>query len=80
MRPSGRNVCTRTSVVYTRERAQSGRRNGIASRFDLPRHRAYRSVHGGSLIYGDYFYIVIGKECVAGFLQIPLAVDTLALS
>jgi len=29
---------------------ESGRRNGIISRFDLPHHRAYRSVHGGSLI------------------------------
>ena len=29
--------------------AESSRRNGIISRFDLSHHRAYHSVHGGSL-------------------------------
>lgn len=29
---------------------KSDRRNGIKSRSDLPHHRAYRPVHGGSLI------------------------------
>jgi len=29
---------------------KSSRRNGIISRFDLSHHRAYRSVHGGSVL------------------------------
>jgi hypothetical protein len=32
-------------------RKKSDRRNGIISRSDLPHHRTYRSVYGGSLIY-----------------------------
>ena len=42
---------------------KSDRRNGINSRFVLPHHRAYRSVHGGSLIYAN-FPIMIRKEDV----------------
>ena len=30
---------------------QSGRRQAISSPADLPHHRAYRSVHGGSSVY-----------------------------
>ena len=43
---------------------KSDRRNGITSRFVLPHHRAYRSVHGGSLIYAIRFPIMIRKEDV----------------
>ena len=47
----------------------SDRRNGIISRFVLPHHRAYRSVHGGSLIYAIDLPVKIRKEDVASLLK-----------
>ncbi len=39
------------SELITLFKAQSGRRQAISSPADLPHHRAYRSVHGGSSVY-----------------------------
>ena len=44
---------------------ESGRKIGIISLSVLPHHRAYRSVHGGSLIYAIDPPVIIRKEDVA---------------
>jgi hypothetical protein len=44
---------------------KSGGRNGISSRFDLPHHRTYRWVYGGSLSFESDLLVIVCKEYVA---------------